>query len=438
MTLPQNPITRRHFVAASAAATVVAPTMLTGVSLAQTSANQTLGVAWIGAGKRGRTIIRSYFLKDKRFRVVGIAEPDKTRRDYNTAFINKVNGDNSCFSTADYRELLDRKGVDVAVIATPDHWHTIPAMHAALAGKHVFCEKPLTLNIKESQQIIEAQRKHNVTFQTGSQQRTEFGGKFIKAVEYVINGRLGKVDLALCGCGDPARPCDLPEEEMEPGLDWDQWLGPAPERPYHSILSPRGVHNHFPNWRHYEEYAGGILADFGAHFFDIGQWGLGKDRESPVRVVPPKEENAKRGCEMIYADGTKIVHAPGPFATTFVGEEYGNEGKRKKIYVDRGKIRSEPASILEEPLTDSDKRLPNPGNHGGDFKDKIGTDKQPSADAEVGARSAALCHLANAGYDLKQDLAFDPEAWRFKDSEAANKKLDYAERRDGFELPAMD
>lgn len=431
MSLNRTPITRRQFVAA-AAATAIAPTMLTKISHAQTTANSKLGIAWIGAGKRGRTVIQSYFLKDERFRVVGIAEVDQTRRDYNTAFINKFNNSNDCFSTADYRELLERKDVDVAVIATPDHWHTIPAMHAALAGKHVYCEKPLTLNILESKLIIDAARKTNIKFQTGSQQRTEFGGLFIKACEYVLSGRIGKCDLAEVSTGDPSVPCDLPGEEMEPGLDWDRWLGPAPKRDYNSILSPRGVHNHFPKWRLYEEYAGGILADLGAHMFDIAQWGFGKDRESPVAIIPPSDEKAIRGTKMVYADGKTIQHiGDRGHSVTFVGE-------KGTIFVDRGTLKSEPASILETPLADNDVHLPRTkGNHGTNFADAIGTDTQPICDVEVGSRTAVLCHLANISYDIRQTLAFDPTQWKFTNSEAANKRLEYAERRKGFELPTI-
>jgi predicted dehydrogenase len=432
MTPRRTPITRRQFVA-SAAAAAVAPTVLTNVSLAQTSANQKLGIAWIGAGKRGRTVMQNYFLRDDRFRCVGIAEVDKTRRDYNAAFVNRINKSNDCFTTPDYRELLERKDVDVAVIATPDHWHTIPAMHAALAGKHVYCEKPLTLNIHESELIIKAARKTGVKFQTGSQQRTEFGGKFITACEYVLNGRIGKCDFVEVSTGDPAVPCDLPGEEMEPGLDWDRWLGPAPKRPYNSILSPRGVHSHFPKWRLYEEYAGGILADLGAHMFDIAQWGLAKDRESPVTIVPPTDDKAIRGTKMIYADGKTIQHIGGRgHSVTFLGEH-------GKIYVDRGRVTSEPASILEEPLTDSDLKLPRTkGNHGTNFANAIGTDTQPICDVEVGSRTAVLCHLANISYDVRETLTYDPNRWKFAGSEAANKRLDYAERRAGYELPKID
>ena len=431
MQKPIAPLTRRQVLAGLTATAALGPTMLTGRSWAQATANNQMGAVLIGAGKRGAGAMFKQFLSHKNMKLLAIAEVDTDRREHYTAQANKHYGGNVCVGVNDYRELLDRKDLDIALIFTPDHWHTIPAMHAMAAGMHIYAEKPLTLNLRESQQIIAAQKKSGVTFQTGSQQRSEFGGKFITAAEYIINGRLGKCELAEVGCGDPAVPCDLPTEDKPVGLDWDLWQGPAPVRGYHPDLSPRGVHKHFPAFRKYEEYAGGQLADFGGHMFDIAQWALGKDRESPVTIIAPEDENAKRGAKMTYADGKTMVHAPGGNFVKFIGE-------KGTLYVDRGKLISEPASILEQPLTDSDKRLHKPQNHFNNFIDCIGTDKQPVCDVEVGARTAALCHLANISYDVKEELKFDGEAWKFTNSQAANAKLDYAQRREGFELPKVD
>ncbi|MGB0768294.1 MAG: Gfo/Idh/MocA family protein [Phycisphaeraceae bacterium] len=424
-------LTRRQVLAGLTATAALGPTMLTGRSWAQTTANNQMGAVLIGAGKRGGDRMLNQFLKHPKMKLLAIAEVDTDRREHYTAKANQHYGSEVCVGVNDYRELLDRKDLDIALIFTPDHWHTIPAMHAMAKGMHVYAEKPLTLNLRESQVIIEAQKKAGVTFQTGSQQRSEFGGRFLKAAEYVINGRLGKCELAECGSGTPAVPCDLPTEDKPDGLDWDLWLGPAPMRGYHSSLSPRGVHKGFPKFRWYEEYAGGMLADFGAHMFDIAQWAFGKDREAPVKVIGPDDENATHGAKMVYADGKTIVHVKHG-GVRFIGE-------KGVIDVGRGHLKSEPASILEAPLTDADIRLHTPQNHLSNFIDCIGTDQQPVCDVEVGSRTAALCHLANIAYDVKQDeLRFDGNAWAFTNSEAANKKLDYAERREGFELPAMD
>ena len=117
--------------------------------------------------------------------------------------------------------------------------------------------------------------------QTGSMQRSM--KEFRVACELVRNGAIGKVERVECSFGDPPVPYDLPEEPMEFGLDWDMWLGPAPKRAYNSELSPRGLHNHFPNWRNYREFGGGMVTDWGAHHLDIAQWGLGMDDERPGR-----------------------------------------------------------------------------------------------------------------------------------------------------------
>ena len=121
--------------------------------------------------------------------------------------------------------------------------------------------------------MIQAVRRKERVFQVGSMQRSM--REFRVACELVRNGVLGKIDHVDVTIGGPAVPCDLPEEAAEPELNWDFWLGPAPQRPYNSVLSPRGVHNHYPNWRHYREYGGGAVTDFGGHHFDIAQWGLG-------------------------------------------------------------------------------------------------------------------------------------------------------------------
>lgn len=429
MQKPSNHPTRRQVIASLTATAALGPTILTSRSWAQSTANNQMGAVLIGAGKRGGDRMLNQFLKHPKIKLLAIAEVDTDRREYYTARANKHYGGDVCVGVNDYRELLDRKDLDIALVFTPDHWHTIPAMHAMAKGMHVYAEKPLTLNLRESQQIIAAQNKSGVTFQTGSQQRSEFGGRFLKAAEYVINGRIGKCEVAECGSGIPAYPCDLPTEEKPDGLDWDLWLGPAPKRGYNSLLSPRGVHKNYPKFRWYEEYAGGPLADFGAHMFDIAQWAFGKDRESPVAIIPGQGDEATHGAKMVYADGKTIVHVA-KSGVKFIGE-------KGTIHVNRGSLKSEPASILEEPLTESDKRLHRPQNHLNNFIDCIGTDKQPICDVEIGARTAALCHLANISYDVKEELKFDGKAWKFKGSEAANAKLDYAERRKGFELPKI-
>ena len=192
----------------------------------------------------------------------------------------------------DFRELIARKDIDAVCIATPEHWHAIPAIEAMKAGKDVYCEKPLTLTLAEAKRCIDVARKYKRVFQTGSQQRSNVFGPFREAVEIIRSGRLGKIQTVTVGVGGPSKWCDLPAEELEPGLDWDLWLGPAPMRPYNSILSPRGVHKHFPDWRSYREYAGGGHSDMGAHHYDIAQWCLGMDESGPVEIIPARSRRS--------------------------------------------------------------------------------------------------------------------------------------------------
>ena len=154
--------------------------------------------------------------------------------------------------------------------------------------------------------------------------------EFRVASELARNGAIGKIKWIECSFGDPGIPCDLPEEPMEPGLDWNRWVGPAPMRPYNSILSPRGIHDHFPDWRNYREFGGGMVTDWGAHHLDIAQWALGMDESGPVKAIPPKDRKAKRGAQLIYEDGVRVIHKNG-----FGVDMFGTEGR---IQVNRGRF----------------------------------------------------------------------------------------------------
>jgi predicted dehydrogenase len=305
------------------------------------------------------------------------------------------------------------------LVGTPDHWHAEPSIAAALAGKHVYCEKPLTLTIAEGRAIAAAVAATGVRFQTGSQQRSEYGHHFVRAAEAVRNGRIGKVRRITIHTGDPAIACDLPEQPLPPGIDWDGWLGQAPTRPFHADLCPVGMHDHFPAWRKYREYANGGLADMGAHHFDIAQWALGMDHSGPVRVVPPTDREAKRGLVLGYADGCEMVHG-GPTDCTFEGELGTIECSRGHSRAFRGTDRSAPDApeLLAEP-TAGELRFPRNTGHVADFLAAIREGRDPICTAEIGHRTATVCHLASIGYRLGVPLQWDPVAERFVGEHAA-------------------
>ena len=217
--------TRRTFLQTAA----VAPLVLSGLNPLRAAANEKLAVGFIGIGTQGRGHLAN-MLGRANVEVVAVCDVVKERLDLAAEMVTKKYADKAKSGEYkgpgkfnDFRELLAVKGLDAVLIATPDHWHTIPCILAARAGKHIFCEKPLTHNIAEGRTLVNEVAKAKVIFQTGSQQRTEFGGHFRKAVEYVWNGRIGKLKRIRIGVGGPAKPCDLPTQEIPAGTDWEMW-----------------------------------------------------------------------------------------------------------------------------------------------------------------------------------------------------------------------
>jgi len=420
-------MTRRSAIGTMLAAGV-APMVLPGRVIGgavRRGANEQIALGMIGMGIRGRNIFNGYLKSNGRARVVAICEVDGTRREHSRGLVDEAYGNTDCAASVEYRELLEREDIDAVVIATPDHWHATQCIHAAGAGKDVYAEKPLTHTLREGEVLIEAVRRHGCVFQTGSQQRSEYGHKFVRAVELIRAGKIGRVLTVNIGVGDPPRACDLPGEEPEPGLAWDQWLGPAADRPYHSELSPRGVHGHYPRWRRYREYSGGYLADMGAHHYDIAQWALGADRSGPVRVEPPEDGEARRGARLHYAGGVVVTHG-GPSGATFVGTG-------GMIHVDRGRLEAVPGEILEAEVGEG-RRLARHENHMENWLDCIESRGSPICDAEVGSRTAMVNQLVNLAYRHGRALDWDADRWRFPNDAEANEWLDY-ERRSGYELP---
>ena len=397
------------------------------------SPNARIAVGFIGTGKMAHDYHLSTLSGFADVQCAAVCDVDTTRREHAKKFIEDRyskagRAGKGCDLYNDFRELLARKDIDAVVIATPDHWHAIPLIEACKAGKDVYCEKPLTLTIREAQLCIDAVRKHRRVMQTGSQQRSNVFGQFRQAVEFIRSGRIGQVKQVRVGVGGPSKWCDLPEEPMEPGLDWNLWLGQAPMRPFNSALSPRGQHNHFPAWRSYREYSGGGLTDMGAHHFDIAQWALDMDRSGPAEIIPPEDLKVESGVRFLYANGGEMIHG-GPSGCSF-------EGTAGKLYIDRGKLTSEPESIVKEPLGEKDVRLPiSPGHHR-DWIDCIRSRKTPVAEVEIGARSVTVCHLANLAYWNRRKLRWDPQAWRFLGDDEANQWLD-RERRAPWQLPGV-
>src|SRR3954468_1195367 len=351
----KNPTTfsRRSFLKTSLAAGL-APLVLTpGMRAGESGTPDKITLGFIGMGTQNRGLLQG-FIRRNDTRVLAVCDVDHTRRQSAKDIVETYYGDQikagsykGCDSYNDFRELVARKDIDGIVIATPDHWHAITAIAALNGGKDVYCEKPMAHSLHEGRAMVNAVRKNQRVFQTGSMQRSS--REFRTACELVRNGVLGKISHVDVAVGGPAVPCDLPAEADEPGLDWNFWLGAAPERPYNSILSPRGVHKHFPDWRNYREFGGGMVTDWGAHHFDIAQWGLGMDESGPVEIIPPKDPKAQKGLRYVYANGVEVLHATSG-GVLFIGSD-------GEILVNRGKLQSKPEEIIKEPLGEKDVHL---------------------------------------------------------------------------------
>lgn len=428
-------LTRRQFLQ-GLGATLLAPVVVPRSALGgpgYTPPGERITVGFIGCGKMAFDFHLPTMLGFRDVQALAVCDVDTTRRTRAKQVVEETyRKDNRatvrCDDYSDFRDLLARKDIDAVVIATPEHWHAIPIIEACRAGKDVYCEKPLTLTLAESRRCIDAARKYRRVVQTGSQQRSNVFGDFRQACEFIRSGRIGQVQTVQVGVGGPSRWCDLPAEPLEAGLDWDLWLGPAPQRPYNSALSPRGVHNHFPAWRSYREYSGGAHADMGAHHYDIAQWALGMDRSGPVEITPPDDPNAQQGVKYLYANGVEMIHG-GPGGCVFMGT-------KGTLHIDRGVLTSDPPDLIREPLGPQEVHLfQSPGHHR-NWLDCIRTRERPLCDVEIGARSVAIVQLGNLAYWHRRRLHWDPKHWHFVGDREADGWMD-RERRASWPLPRV-
>jgi predicted dehydrogenase len=358
--------------------------------------SEQIRIGCIGVGNQGRGNM-GHFLKN----VVAVCEVDKTRLGEAREKVESASK-KSCAAYGDYRQLLDDKNVDAVVVTTPDHWHALITIDACAAGKDVYCEKPLTLTIAEGQAMVRAARKYKRIVQTGSQQRSD--DRFRLASELVRNGRLGKVHTIKVGIpkvnfSEPA----VADSDPPATLDYDFWLGPAPLKPYNE----KHVHYLF---RFFWDYSGGQLTNFGAHHLDIVQWALGTDQSGPVSIAAQARYHPQAWFEVPEWFAITYKYADGP--TVLCGQDYPGgvtfEGDKGKLFVDRGKIESNPAELAKEILTEADVRLYVSKNHHKNWLDCIKSRKSPICDVEIGHRSASVCHLGNIAVRSGRAITWDP------------------------------
>jgi len=427
-----NRINRRSFLKTASLAAAAPLILPSRVWAADTAPSNRLAMGFIGMGTQSRGLLGNFLTQETR--VLAVCDVDTTRRMDAKAKVDKYYSNSDCAAYTDFRELIARKDIDAVCIATPDHWHAITTLAALRSGKDVYCEKPLTHNLHEAVEVLRAVDANHRVLQTGSMQRSM--AEFRVACELVQNGVIGQIQRVECSFGDPGRPCDLPEETMEPGLDWNMWCGPGPLRGYNSILSPRGIHKGFPDWRLYKEYGSGAVGDWGAHHLDIAQWGLGMDDSGPVEVVPPSDPHARRGAKLVYANSVTVEQKDG-FGVDFFGSggevrvnrgqfvlivdgktitEFTGKRPRDEDSSDPVKATSCGAAVRKAQdlyLKEAKVKLYVSNQHISDFMKCVRSRKKPITSEQVGARSAICCHLINQSYYHHARLKWDPANFQF-------------------------
>jgi len=216
------------------------------------------------------------FLSKPVVQFVAICDVNATHRNRGVGIVNKHYGNKDCASYNDFRELTARKDIDAALVATPDHWHVLTSIAAVKAGMDVYCEKPMSLTIRQAREMADTVKRYGRIFQTGTQQRS--WREFRVACELVRNGYIGDIkSITVNVGGPPAWSCNAPGEPEPEWLDWNMWLGPAPWRTYTSKIAPGG-------WMGYRDYSGGEMTNWGAHMFDTAQWAMGMDERKAGRL----------------------------------------------------------------------------------------------------------------------------------------------------------
>jgi len=395
------------------------------------AASERVTMGFIGVGGQGGghlrggawTYLPGGYLARPDVQVLGVCDVQASRREGRLAEVNRYyaarsgqDGYKSAKGYVDFRELLARPDVDAVLFGTPIHWHSVMVILAAEAGKDIYCEKPTALTLADSKAMRDAVVRHGRVFQGGTQQRSEYGGKFRLACELVRSGRIGRLrEVYSCigGGGFVWRPGFGPPRAVPASVDWDLWLGPAPWTPYDGGLNAHRFGDGGTNW--------------GQHHFDIVQWGIGADDTGPVEVAAD---------HMTYANGVVVhcSHYPDPTIGIPGGMRFRGEGGAVfvgtdgKIAVDRQVIIANPPEILRKPIGPDDVHLYNTMSHSGNFLDCVRTRRRTICDIESTHRAACLLVLPSVAGRIGRTLKWDPAAERFVDDDEANRMMSVAWR----------
>lgn len=427
--MPQSTTpTRRQFLATAAA--ITAPMIIPSSALGLDGAvapSERITVGCIGTGGRGMNNLAAFKAKPE-LQIVAVCDVDKAHR----AQAADLAGLGEEASYNDYREVLARADIDAVSIATPDHWHALNTIDAANAGKDIFCEKPISLTVTQGRKMADAVAKNQRMLQAGTWRRSSPACR--QACELVRNGYIGELQAVECGVPEgysiqgEFKP-GYPAEPVPEGFDYELWLGPAPQKPY----TPARCHF---NFRWILDYGAGYITDWGAHYYDIAQWGAGMDDTGPVRIsgaaeFPRKGElfdaSVKHLIEYEYANGVRIIALSTSDAKRYGIKFIGSEGW---LHVESTAITSSIPGIDQIALKDTDIRLYKSDDHVQDFVNCVKSRQLPTAPIEIAHRTASICHLGHIATTLKRELNWDPAKEEFKGDDEANALRDRPMRGD--------
>jgi predicted dehydrogenase len=425
---------RRRQLLEAVSAAVAAPHVIFSTALGRAGrppASERIVMGAIGIGGRclGQQVMHN-FLAEPDVQMVAVCDVQSQRREAGQAVVNDTYGNRDCAAYRDLRELLARGDINAVLIATGDRWHALASVMAAKAGKDVYCEKPISLTIREARAMVEAIRRYDRVFQTGLQQRS--APEFSKACDLARSGALGKIHAVYVTHPGTNSEVNLPAEPVPQNLDWDLWLGPAPWRPFNNRFHHYQQPRHVVPWHICRDFGGGNLTSNTVHAFDVVQWGLGMDESGPVEITPP-ETGQVPALTYKYANGVLVqvvgrlerqkhlvpegwdVNTPiQSFGAVFVGE-------RGWIHVGRnGYLTSFPAEILDQATAFPDHRYA-VTSHQQNWLDCIRSRQRPACDVAIGCRSTIVSHLGCIAHWTGRPLRWDPVAEQFLDDDEANR-----------------
>ena len=426
---------RRSFLKSSAMAGAVAAAP--GLRRVAGSPNEKFRVACMGVRGRGRQLLYDFAAMPE-VEVVTICDVDTRLFDERVKAVEERQGVRPATET-DFRRLLDDKSIDAIVMGTPTHWHAIPTILACQAGKHVYVEKPASHNMKEGQAMIRAARKYDRVVQVGIQSRS--GRNYEEACDYIRTGVLGKVMFAKGW--ESARQKSIgfpPDGSPPPGVDYDMWLGPAPERPF----NPMRFHS---NWRWFFDYGCGDLGNDGVHRTDYARRGLAAGFEGQGKKLPDwPSAVATSGGKYFFDDAqewpdTLIVTWDYPGATLMYemrlwsrpplegyAEGAAIYGENGYVIIGNGGWRAH-GPKGEVIKTGSSLKADDDVRHKRDFLRVIRDGGRPACDIEIGHVASGLVHLGNAAWRLDRKLHFDAAKQEFPGDREANQLLGRSYRK---------